>query len=130
MSVQKAIFNLCGAVGGFDWENGRITGWHNPTIPQPADADVNRELLKGLLEDSVQSHLDEVARSKGYDNCLSCVSYQSSSNPVFAAEARAMTACRDAVWTKCYQVMAAVQAGTRPIPDVAQLIFELPAIVW
>jgi hypothetical protein len=32
------------------------------------------------------------------------------------------------VWAHCYEVEAAVKAGTRPIPTEAELIGELPGL--
>jgi hypothetical protein len=34
---------------------------------------------------------------------------------------------RDAVWLRCYEVLAEVQAGTRPVPTEAELIALLPS---
>lgn len=80
--------------------------------------------------DAVQRHLDETARTRGYDGILSLASYAASTHPPFAAEGRAGADWRDSVWGYCYQVLADVQAGTRPIPTAEQLIGELPAMVW
>lgn len=83
-----------------------------------------------LLTDAVQRHLDATAQSRGYDGILSLASYAASPNPPFAAEGAAGLAWRDAVWLYCYQVLAAVQAGTRPIPTADALVAELPPMVW
>lgn len=80
--------------------------------------------------DAVQRHLDATAQTRGYDGILSLASYAASTHPPFAAEGRAGADWRDAVWGYCYQVLADVEAGTRPIPSIAELIAELPAMVW
>lgn len=72
----------------------------------------------------VQEHLDAVARAKGYDSILSAVSYVGSQ--IFGAEAVNFRDWRDAVWKHCYDVEAAVNAGTRSLPQTAELISELP----
>ena len=38
---------------------------------------------------------------------------------------------RDDVWSKCYEILDAVKAGTRTdIPTAEQLILELPVFTW
>jgi hypothetical protein len=88
------------------------------------------EAIQATLTAAVQAHLDAEARSHGYDGILSLASYASSTHPPFAAEGRAGLDWRDAVWGYCYQVMAAVQAGARPIPNAETLIAELPVMQW
>ena len=79
---------------------------------------------------AVQAHLDATARARSYDSALSCVSYIDSTVAAYRAEAAAMRDWRDAVWTRCYELLAEVQAGTRPIPTESELIALLPTIVW
>jgi hypothetical protein len=86
--------------------------------PQPTQA---------TLAAAVQGHLDATARAKGYDSALSCVTYINSTVPQYKAEATAMRDWRDAVWLRCYEVLAEVQAGTRPVPTEAELIALLPS---
>ena len=74
----------------------------------------------------VQEHLDLVAMSRNYDGILSLCTYATSTNEKFRREGQAGVEWRDAVWTKCYEILAEVQAGTRPQPTVEQLIAELP----
>lgn len=81
-----------------------------------------------ILTEAVQAHLDAAARAKGYDNIVSACSYAAASN-AFQAEGIACLKWRAAVWQRCYQVLADVQAGTRTIPTSADLIAELPALV-
>jgi hypothetical protein len=82
------------------------------------------------LSAAVQPHLDATARARSYDSALSCVSYIDSTVTTYQAEAAAMRDWRDAVWLRCYELLAEVQAGTRPIPTESELIALLPAIVW
>ena len=78
----------------------------------------------------VQSHLDTTARQHGYDSVLSAATYAASRKPKFAAEGQACVAWRDDVWGKCYEIMADVLGGRRPVPTAQVLISELPAMVW
>lgn len=79
---------------------------------------------------AVQGVLDAKAQERNYDGILSLCSYASSTNPVFAAEAAAGSTWRDAAWAHCYQAMADVQNNLRQPPTVAELVAELPAMVW
>lgn len=82
------------------------------------------------LNSAVRLHLDQVAKSRGYDNIVSLCSYATSTVAKYAAEGQAGVEWRDAVWVKCYEVLAEVEAGLREQPTVEQLIAELPAFVW
>jgi hypothetical protein len=91
----------------------------DPYIPPQA--------TQATLAAAVQGHLDATARAKGYDSALSCVTYINSTVPQYKAEATAMRDWRDAVWLRCYEVLAEVQAGTHPVPTEAELIALLPS---
>ena len=97
---------------------------------EPADPGLNVADKQNELVNAVQQHLDDTARTRGYDSILSLCSYVNSGNATFAAEAQAGMDWRDAVWAHCNQVLADVQAGTRPIPTAVELILELPEINW
>jgi len=104
---------------GWTWTGpGQYTA---PPAPAPTEAD---------FVNAIQVHLDAEARTRNYDGILSACSYATSTNAKFKAEALACVAWRDAVWAYGYQQLAAVQGGTRPLPTVAQLLAELPAMGW
>jgi hypothetical protein len=86
--------------------------------------------IQAEMTTAVQRHLDAKAQAHGYDGILSLTSYATSTNAKFSAEGIAGRNWRDAVWSYCYQVLADVQAQTRPIPTEAKLIAELPKMVW
>jgi hypothetical protein len=79
---------------------------------------------------AVQEHVDATARGRGYDSGVSLASYADSAVPIWAAEAAAFVAWRDAVWTYAYAQLALVQAGERDEPTIEALVGELPAIAW
>lgn len=82
------------------------------------------------LSAAVQTHLDATARARSYNSALSCVSYVDSTVAQYRTEATAMRDWRDAVWQRCYELLAEVQAGQRPIPSEQELIALLPTILW
>lgn len=79
---------------------------------------------------SVQGHLDGKARKRNYDGILSACTYATSTVPKFAAEGQACVAWRDQVWSACYHILDEVQSGARSAPSIAELLAELPEMVW
>lgn len=79
---------------------------------------------------TVQQHLDAFARTRNYDGILSAATYATSIVPKFKVEGQYAVEARDSTWAKCYEVLAAVEAGTRPMPTMEELIGELPELVW
>lgn len=99
--------------------------WYDPPPAQPT----SEQILKVLIN-SVQIHLDTIAKTRNYDGILSACSYATSTDPVFSAEGQACVVFRDSVWRTCYDIMADVNNGIRPIPTPQELISELPTIQW
>lgn len=88
------------------------------------------EQLKRELTLAVQVHMNKTAGTLGYDSIYTAVTYADEpAVPKYQAEGRALRAWRSLVWAKCYEVMAAVEAGSRGIPTAEELIAELPAFV-
>lgn len=79
---------------------------------------------------TVQKHLDDTAKQRGYDGILSACTYATSTNEKFQAEGQAAVVWRDAVWSTCYATLAAVESGATVIPTIDELISVLPAVVW
>lgn len=79
---------------------------------------------------AIQKRLDDFARTRNYDGILSAATYATSAVPKFAAEGQYAVEARDATWAKGYEILTAVQAGTRPLPTLEALAAELPALVW
>lgn len=79
---------------------------------------------------SVQSMLDVVAQTRGYDGILSACTYATSNNVTFTAEGQACVAWRDAVWSKCYEILAEIQSGARQPPSITELLTEMPIMTW
>lgn len=85
------------------------------------------EQVEAALSVAVQDFLDGTARSFGYDDIRSAVTYaEEPSVPKFQVEGRALRAWRSKVWAKCYQILDDVKAEQEPIPTDAELIRALP----
>lgn len=95
-----------------------------------SEADLSEENIQKVLTIAVQAHMDTIAQTRNYDNIHTACSYANSTDEIFSAEGQACLAWRDAVWRKCYDILAEVKAGTRGIPTVEELIAELPIIEW
>jgi len=86
-----------------------------------------RSKIRADLTSAVQVHLDETAKSSGYDNIVSACSYAGAANP-FQAEGSAFVVWRGAVWAACYAILAEVEAGSRAIPSAVELLTALPVL--
>lgn len=79
---------------------------------------------------AVQKHLDTFAQTRNYDNILSAATYATSTVPKFKVEGQYAVEARDETLAKCYEVLAEVEAGTRPMPTLDDLLIELPILEW
>lgn len=91
------------------------------------DVPAQAEVIAGYTQ-QVQNYLDTTAQERGYDNIVSLCTYATSAIPKFKLEGQAGVIWRDAVWSKCYEILAEVQAGTREVPT--DIISELPVMNW
>ncbi len=97
--------------------------------PLPVDQPTTEQIVDGYTT-AIQKRLDDFAKTRGYDGILSACTYAASKNTKFAAEGNYCVTARDGTWAKCYEILAAVQAGTRAMPTLDQLLLELPALAW
>jgi len=73
-----------------------VTSESTIQLHDPIALDVTQ--LTKLCSDAIQSKIEEVARSWGYDSIISASTYLSSSVDKFKSEAGLLIAWRDAVW--------------------------------
>lgn len=108
--------------------------WVETWVVRPATEEEllqKQQLLKSKITGQVQKRLDDFAKTRDYDGILSAITYVTSTNPKFAAEAAYCLSARDATWTKMYELLDEVLAGTRPIPlSIEDIESELPVLVW
>ena len=107
-----------------DW----VAAGNQPAETQDAGASI--AALVASYTAAIQAHLDATAQARNYDGILSLASYVTSKNATFAAEGQAGVGFRDACWAYAYQLLADVEGGKRAMPTVAELLAELPVMVW
>jgi hypothetical protein len=114
------IDGVLGIFDQSDWENMRADEMSR-RVP-----DVKAEIIE-----ATQKRLDDFAKTRNYDGILSACTYATSTAPKFKAEGQYCLGARDATWAKLYDMLAQVEAGTRPIPSgFADIEGELPVLAW
>ena len=97
-----------------------------PTLPAKTPEEVQLDVVT-----KTQERLDAFAATRNYAGILSLCTYSVSLVPKFAAEGQYGVQLRDDTWSKCYEILAEVEAGTRPLPSgYAAIAPELPAPQW
>lgn len=93
--------------------------------PIPAPDQMTPQEFSRRVAASVNSQLDELARSWRYRDYISARSYRDDPNPRFAAEASVLIAHGSACWTVLDDLEAAVVAGTAQMPDTVEDVLAL-----
>jgi hypothetical protein len=82
------------------------------------------------FDSALTAHLDATAQARRYDNRITCALRAGYAGP-FRAEGAAFAAWMDTCNAQAYALLAAVQAGTQPMPESPEaFIATLPAMVW
>jgi len=104
----------------------------NPTpilIGAVTSSDLNKAIE--LVNKHVQTLLDDFAKTRGYDNINSAISYLNSTVIAYSTEAATALALRDTTWSSLDTYLAGVTAGTTPVPlKVTEIEAVLPTLVW
>jgi hypothetical protein len=103
-----------------------------PAAPKPpaAPAPMTFDERAASLRAHVQEYMDSMARSLGYDDIKTAVTYADEpSVPKFQNEGRALRAWRSCVWLTCYELLDRVKAGAASEPSEATLTGLLPQLV-
>ena len=108
--------------------------WTQQWSVVPLDAAEQAAMALQIQQEIVtatQQRLDDFARTRNYDSILSACTYAADPNPKFAAEGQYCIDARGATWSKLYEILAEVEAGTRPMPSgYADIEPELPPLAW
>lgn len=96
-----------------------------------ANVATKNQKLQADIVTKTQKRLDDFAGTRNYAGILSLCSYATSTNTKFQAEAQYGVVSRDNTWATLYAILAAVEAGTRPVPSgYAEIEPELPVLAW
>jgi len=113
-------------VNGWTWYESR-----DAAVAASIDSGLNPQLTEiKRVELLVQEEkLDKVARSLGYDNIYTAISYAINRNSPNYSQAIKLAQYRDEVWTACKVIRDNVLAGRRLPPSDQELLAELPIFV-
>ena len=107
-----------------------IQQWEIVSLDKEAAAEKIEIITKEVIE-ATQQRLDAWANTRNYDGILSLCTYTASTVPKFQAEGRCGVEARDVTWARLYELLAEVDAGTRPMPGgFGDLKNELPILQW
>jgi hypothetical protein len=108
-----------------------ISGWSYVLGDPPPAPTTPPEQIQAEIVTATQQRLDDFAETRNYDGILSACTYAPDPNPKFASEGQYCIDARGATWTKLYEILAEVEAGTRPMPSgYADIEPELPVLAW
>ena len=93
------------------------------------DTKVANSVLLSKYDEELQSHLDTTAKSYGYDNINTAISYaEEPSVPKFQIEGKAFRAWRSLFWVKVNEIKNEVLDGERDIPSIEEIISVSPVL--
>lgn len=93
-------------------------------------AEQQLQLMATQFENALDTHLDNVAKQRRYDNRITCMVRAGFAGP-FQTEAIAFATWVDSCNIAAYTLLANVQAGTAAPPaSVEEFISLLPIMVW
>jgi hypothetical protein len=105
--------------------------WDGENYAPPPETPKTSTQIQSEIVASTQQRLDTFAQTRNYDSILSACTYATDTNPKFSAEGQYCVGARGATWTKLAEMLAEVEAGTRPMPTgYADIESELPPLVW
>ncbi|UOF82052.1 hypothetical protein [Caudoviricetes sp.] len=91
----------------------------NPiNAPQPAPTQAE---TIAIISSAIQNSLDAGAQKWNYQDLATAASYANSTIPQYAADAKALIAWRDAVWSWAIPQFATIVAGTDPQTFMANM---------
>lgn len=101
----------------------------------PAEIDAKTAARRAIKTKAFQAEagkrLDDFAILRGYGSIVSVCTYADSTVPRYAADAARAKLLRDQWWQILNQIVAEVNAGTRPEPATFdEIASELPALTW
>jgi len=102
--------------------------WDEQSFSWLTKTEIDKKIAERKYADGVQQHLDNIARSNGYDNIISACSYAGVENP-FQVESQSFITWRANIWAECHIIVEQVESGTIAVPTESELIAMLPAFI-
>lgn len=121
--TQKVVEQAPALVDG-QW----VQQWSVEQMTLQEQQEAAQKLVDRYTE-TLTRHLDATAQQRRYDNRVTCALRAGYPGP-FQAEGQAFAQWMDQCNALGYQILAEVQAGTRPMPSEAEFIAMLPPMVW
>jgi len=87
------------------------------------------QIISGFVS-AIQQHLDDFAKTRGYDGIMSACTYATSTVPKFQIEGQYCVQARDATWSMAYDLLDQVQAGEIDVPTMEEVMESLPVLAW
>ena len=95
------------------------------------DAEKLAAITLNSYREAIDTHVDQTAKSRGYNGAASISTYVNSSVPEWKSEAEIFVAWRDSVWVYTFGALEDIKNGDAPTPEtVEDFIATLPAINW
>ncbi len=71
---------------------------------------------------AIQKHLDDFAKTRGYDGIMSACTYATSTVAKFKTEGQYCVQVRDATWSMAYDLLDQVQTGEIDVPTEEEVL--------
>lgn len=104
----------------------QIEAGHGGLPREAKPSTVNSQPTKPMIVSALQKVMDDEARSLGYDDLKTAITYRGDPNPKFASEAESFFLWRSAVWTKAYEYLDQNPNGSS-LPSIQDAISLMPA---
>ena len=127
MNIYLALDNIAG-LGKWEIDEEGVTHLPEGITKEMVDAEqakLDRIAYSINIQELVQSHIDDLARTKRYDNMMSVRSYTGFPNK-FQKECMSMSIWASNCWGVVSDIEAAVMSGQRTIPTAQEVLGELP----
>ena len=97
----------------------------SPILIEPPPL-TTEQIIQGFVAE-IQKHLDDFAKTRGYDGIMSACTYATSTVAKFKAEGQYCVEARDETWNTAYQVLE--QAGDSVL-TLEEVFDQLPQLAW
>jgi len=102
---------------------------NNEIVPCTKEEQVTLEQRFKDFESTLDAFIDQTAKDKGYDSRITATMYAGSENQ-YKEESQAFISWMALCYAYVYNTMNLIIAGTKELPTEAELLAELPRIVW